>query len=217
MTHKPDEREGFASFLLRLRALGIMHKELIAAIEATPRRNFVPAYWHDALWSDGMLPIECGEAIESPDLQARVLLALDLGPGQKVLEIGTGSGFTAAVIARLSGRVLTVERYKTLADLARQRLEALSVSNVAVRHADGAKGLPGDGPYDRIVSWAAFDEYPRSFVDMLATGGVMIAPVGPGDGRQTLQRLSKVGSRFERDDIGETRLQPLAEGVAAAI
>jgi protein-L-isoaspartate(D-aspartate) O-methyltransferase len=212
-----DEREAFAAFLLRMRQRGIGSKELFAAIEATPRHNFVPGQWHDALWSEGMLPIECGEAIEGIDLQAAVMAALDLAPGQRVLEIGTGSGFTAALLGRLSGRVLSVERYKTLGELARQRLETLGIGNVVVRHADGSKPLVSEGPFDRIVVWAAFDSYPRSFVEMLSTGGVMIAPVGPGDGEQELMRLAKVGSRFEREDIGRVRLQPITPGMASAL
>jgi protein-L-isoaspartate(D-aspartate) O-methyltransferase len=212
-----EEREAFAAFLLRMRQRGIGSKEQFGAIEATPRRNFVPGLWHEALWSEGMLPIECGEAIEGIDLQATVMAALELGPGQRVLEIGGGSGFTAALLGRLSGRVLSVERYKTLSNLARQRLEALGIGNVVVRHADGSKPLASEGPFDRIVVWAAFEEYPRSFVEMLSTGGVMVAPIGPGDGEQMLTKLAKVGSRFEREDMGKVRLQPIVPGMAAAI
>jgi protein-L-isoaspartate(D-aspartate) O-methyltransferase len=212
-----DEREAFAAFLLRMRQRGIGSKQLFAAIESTPRGNFVPGQWHDALWSESMLPIECGEAIEGIDLQAAVLATLDLAPGQRVLEIGGGSGFTGALLGRLSGRVLSVERYKTLAELARRRLEALGIENVVVRHADGSKPLASEGPFDRIVVWAAFDSHPRSFVEMLSTGGIMVAPVGPGDGEQVLTRLAKVGSRFERDDIGKVRLQPIVQGMAAAL
>ena len=212
-----DEREAFAAFLLRMRQRGIGSKQLFAAIEATPRGNFVPAQWHDALWSEGMLPIECGEAIEGIDLQAAVLSTLDLAPGQRVLEVGTGSGFTGALMGRLSGRVLSVERYKTLANQARQRLEALGIDNVAVRHADGSKPLASEGPFDRIIVWAAFDSHPRSFVEMLSTGGIMVAPIGPGDGEQMLTRLAKVGSRFEREDIATVRLLLLLAGIAEAI
>jgi len=212
-----DEREAFAAFLLRMRQRGVGSKELFAAIESTPRHNFVPGQWHEALWSEGMLPIECGEAIEGIDMQATVMAALDLAPGQRVLEIGTGSGFTAALLGRLSGRVLSVERYRTLCELARQRLETLGIGDVVVRHADGARPLASEGPFDRIVVWAAFDSYPRAFVEMLSTGGVMVAPVGPGEGEQELMRLAKVGSRFEREDIGKVRLQPITPGMAATL
>lgn len=217
MNNGAEDREGFAAFLLRLRGNGIVTKDLVAAFEATPRRAFIPGQWQNLAWSDRMIPIECGEAIEGADLQAAVLRALDLQPGVRVLEVGTGTGFTAAVMARLSARVVTVERYKTLAELARQRFDNLGLNNAFVRQADGGNGLPGEGPFDRIVVWTAFDSLPRPFVDQLSSGGVMIAPIGPGEGVQDVAKLTKVGSRFEREDIGRVRLQPIAKGVAAAI
>nr|WP_295465116.1 protein-L-isoaspartate(D-aspartate) O-methyltransferase [Mesorhizobium sp.] len=217
MSEAQGERESFAAFLLRARAGGLVDKALIAAIEATPRRGFVPGQWQAHAWSDRMLPIECGEAIEGVDFQAKILASLALEPSHRVLEIGTGSGFTAAVMGRLSARVLTVERYRTLAANARQRLEALGITNVAVRHMDGVNGVPSEGPFDRIVVWAAFDGMPRTFVDQLASGGVLIAPIGPAEGVQQMARLTKVGSRFDREDIATARLQPLMAGVAAAI
>jgi protein-L-isoaspartate(D-aspartate) O-methyltransferase len=211
------DKEDFAAFLLRMRARGIDRRDLMTAFETTPRRNFVPAQWQAEAWSQRMLPIECGEAIEGIDLQAQVLSALDLQPGQRVLEIGTGSGYTAAVMGRIAARVLTLERYRTLAELARQRLSALEIGNVFVRQEDGREGAGADGPFDRIVAWAAFEEHPRHLVDLLSTGGVAVVPIGPAEEVQALARLSKVGSRFEREDIATVRLQPLAEGVAAAI
>lgn len=217
MSRAVDEREAFAAFLLRMRTRGITDRALIDAIEATPRRDFVPAQWQDAVWSEGMIPIECGESLEGIDLQTEALAALQIGAGQRVLEIGTGSGYTAAIMGRLGARVLTVERYRTLAEQARRRLETLAVANVTVRHADGARGLPADGPFDRIVVWAAFDSYPRPFVEMLSSGGVMVAAIGPADERQLLVRLTKVGSRFEREDIATVRLQPLLAGIAETI
>ncbi len=212
-----EDREGFAAFMLRLRGNGVATRELAAAFEATPRRVFLPGQWNGVAWSDRMIPIPCGETIEGVDLQASIVKALDLQPGVRVLEIGTGSGYTAAVMSRLSGRVHTVERYKTLATQARARMEALGIQNVQVRHADGANGLPGEGPFDRIIVWAAFESLPRAFVDQLSIGGIMIAPIGVAEAPQDLARLTKVGSRFEREDIGQVRLQPITPGVAAVI
>jgi protein-L-isoaspartate(D-aspartate) O-methyltransferase len=212
-----DEREAFASFLLRLRGKGIVAKELISVFEATPRHAFLPDRWQSVAWTEGMIPIDCGEAIEGPDLQAAIIASLAIEPGHRVLEVGTGSGFTAAVIARLAAKVVTIERYKTLAEQARQRLEALGLTNVSVRHADGSQGLAAEAPFDRIVVWAAFDSLPRNFAEQLASNGVMIAPIGPEEGLQTLTKLTKIGSRFEREDIGEVRLQPIMKGVAAVI
>ena len=206
-----DGREGFAAFLLRLRGKGIVGKELIAAFEATPRGDFVPERWQEAAWAEGI------EAIEGADLQAQVVHALAIEPGHRVLEIGAGSGYTAAVMARLAARVVTVERFKTLTEQARRRFEALGLTNVFVRQADGSAGLAAEGPFDRIIVWAAFESLPRSFVDQLSSGGIMIAPIGPAEGEQVLTKLTKVGSRFEREEIGIVRLQPMASGVAAVI
>ena len=217
MSAPAPDREAFAAFLLRLRARGIDDTALFSAMEATPRRSFVAAEWMADAWRDRMLPIPCGEAIEGVDLQAKVLAALELDAGHRVLEVGTGTGFTAAVMARLVTRVLTIERYRTLHQEAGQRLATLGLTNVILRHGDGASGAAADGPFDRIIVWASFDSMPRLFVDQLASGGAMIAPIGPGDEVQSLAKLTKIGSRFEREDIGQVRLQPLAAGVAAAI
>jgi protein-L-isoaspartate(D-aspartate) O-methyltransferase len=211
------DQEGFAAFLLRMRARGINDAALFAAIEATGRRDFVPGPWQDAVWLNRTLPIPCGEAIEGIDLQAAIFSALSPQQGQRVLEIGTGSGFTAAVLGKLAGRVLSIERYRTLVNEAGQRLAARGLDNVIVRQADGAAGAASEGPFDRIVVWAAFDGLPRHFVEQLASNGAMVCAIGPGDGAQKLVRLTKIGSRFDREDIGEVRFQPFATGVAATL
>ncbi len=210
-----DDRAGFAAFLLRLRRRGIVPKNLIAAFEATPRRDFIDGHFQQLAWSDRMLPIDCGEAIEGVDLQAMVIAALNIESDNRVLEVGTGSGYTAAVMARLAALVVTVDRFKTLTEQASLRFEVLGITNTCVRQTDAYNGLPSDGPFDRIVVWAAFDSPPRVFVDHLASGGTMIAAIGPAEDEQVLCRLTKVGSRFEREDLGVVRMQPLAHGVAA--
>lgn len=211
------ERERFAAFVMRMRAAGINHRPLMSAVEVTPRLDFVPAQWSADAWSDRMVPIECGEAIEGLDLQMRVLSALDLQPGHRVLEIGTGSGYTSAVMSRIAARVLTFDRYKTLVEKARRRHETLGVTNVLIRQADGSQGAMAEGPFDRIVAWAAYETLPRGFVDQLATGGIMVAPIGPAEEIQVMERLVKLGSRFEREVLANVRLQPMASGIAAAI
>ena len=135
-----------------------------------------------------------------------------------MLEIGTGSGFTAAVMARLGGarrhRSTATRRWSSRRGSASRRS---GIANAFVRQADGGNGLPGEGPFDRIVAWAAFDSLPRPFVDQLSSGGIMIAPIGPAEGEQVLAKLTKVGSRFEREDIATVRLQPIVKGVAAVL
>lgn len=211
------ERERFAAFLLRMRGAGLDRRDLMAAVEATPRASFVPPQWRADAWSDRSLPIECGETIEGIDLQMRAISMLSLEPGSRVLEIGTGSGFTSAVMARLSARVLSLDRFRTLCEAARTRHETLGLSNILIRQADGSQGAPAEGPFDRIIAWASCESLPRSFVDQLASGGIMIAPIGPGDGVQVMEKLTKLGSRFEREVVGNVRFQPMAAGVAAAI
>jgi protein-L-isoaspartate(D-aspartate) O-methyltransferase len=211
------EREGLAAFMLRLRSRGGIPKHIVSAFESTPRAAFLDIHLRDLAWSDRTLPIECGEAIEGVDLQAQIIDALGLEPGHRVLEVGTGTGYTAAVISRLAGRVTTLDRYKTLIDLAKQRHELFGIQNVTARQLDGSNGLVSEGPFDRIIVWAAFDSHPRIFVDQLSSGGTMVAAIGPGEGTQTLVRLTKVGSRFDREEIGEVRFQPLLRGAAAVL
>lgn len=217
MNYRLSDRESFAAFLMRMRAKGITDPSLFGAFEATPRRGFVPAAHADLAYSDRTIPIDCGEVIEGIDLQATMIAQLGIEQSHRILEVGTGTGFTAAVMARLALRVTTADRFRRLCEEARARLEALRMTNVTVRHADAKAGLIGEGPFDRIVVWAAFDAMPRAFVDQLATNGVMICAIGPEEGEQTLVRLTKIGSRFERDDIANVRFQPLAGAIAAAL
>lgn len=210
-----NDREGFAAFMLRQRSRNIVDRQVLEAFEATPRHLFVSPEWRELAWSDRMLPIPCGEAIEGVDVQAAIISGMGLSNTSRVLEIGTGTGFTAAVMARLAARVLTLDRYQTLVKEARARVEAIGLSNIVIRQANGIHGLPAEGPFDRIIAWAAFPSMPRVFVDQLSSGGMMIAPIGPDDGVQTVVRLTKTGSRFEQTELGEVRLQPMMQGQAA--
>ncbi len=217
MNAKAADREGFAAFILRARARGISSDALFKALETVPRQMFVSDDYADLTWSGQSLPIACGEDIEGVDFQAKILSSLDIVAGHRVLEIGTGSGFTAAVMARLGAKVKSVDRYKSLTEAAQERFVSLGLGNAVAVQMDGSRNMAGEGPFDRIVAWAAFENLPRKFVDLLATGGIMIAPIGPGDGKQKLAKLTKIGSRFERENIGETRAQPLIKGVAEAL
>ena len=217
MTARVAEREGFAALVLRLRAEGISDIDLLTAVEQTPRSQFVPPEFAGSAYSSRTLPIPCGSFMEGADMAVRLLDRLKLKPGHRVLEVGTGSGFTAAVMGRIVERVLSIDRYKTLTEQARQRFDALGIGNVIARQADGSVGLPNEGSFDRIVAWTAFDSLPRFLLDQLSSGGIVIAPIGPEEGEQVLAKLTKVGSRFEREDIGLVRLQPILRSVAAII
>ena len=211
------EKEGFAAFVLRLRAEGISDTALLSAMEQTPRTMFVGAAHAPHAYENRLLPIDCGGFAESPDLVAHILSLAGLASGQRVLDVGTGSGFTAGVIGRIVERVLTIDRYKTLVQLAQQRFSHLAISNVVARQGDGAKGVPGEGTFDRIVVTTAFENMPRHYVDFLVSEGVMVAPLRDKDGKIRLSRFTKIGSRFEREDFFEVPYLPMTNGMAASL
>lgn len=217
MNARLAEKEGFAGLFLRLRAEGVADKALLTALEQTPRTLFLSAAYSDAAYQDRLVPIDCGGFAESADLVARLISALSIEPGHRVLDLGTGSGFLAAVAARMAERVMTVDRYKTLAQTAQQRFAHLGIGNIVSRQADGLKGMNGEGSFDRIVATCAFDGMPRQFVDQLATGGVMLAPMLVEGGATIMARLTKIGSRFEREDLFEVPYRAFIPGVAAAL
>jgi len=210
-------KEEFAALCLRLRARGISSIELLNAVEQTPRHLFVPAEHIAHAWSSRTLPLECGALLEGVDLAVRLLDVMKLKPSHRVLEIGTGSGFTAAVMGRLTERVLTVDRYKTLVTLAQERMDKLSLRNVIVRQADGSNGMQGEGTFDRIFVTAAFVHYPRIYAEQLVSGGVMLAPMMGEDGIARMMKLTKSGSRFEREDLFETPYLPMVPQIAQVL
>lgn len=217
MPQSVSSKEGFAALCLRLRARGVTSPELLNAIEQTPRHLFVPSDFMANAWSARTLPIECGAVMEGVDLAAQLIELLKLKPSHRVLEIGTGSGFTAAVMGRIAERVLTIDRYRTLVNLAQERMDKLALRNVIVRQADGNVGLQGEGTFDRILITAGFSAFPRIYAEQLVSGGVMLAPVLGEDGVARMIRLVKAGSRFEREDLFETPFQPIVQQVAQTL
>lgn len=215
MTARMIEREGFAALVLRLRAEGISDIDLLTAVEQTPRSQFAPPQFADQAYSSRTLPIECGSFMEGSDLVVRLLDRLRVKPGHRVLEVGTGSGFTAAVIARIAERVLTIDRYKTLVTAAQKRMDALQLRNVIVRHADGSFGLQGEGTFDRILVTAAFSSMPRFYAEQLVSGGSMIAPLMVSEDTCRMVRLTKTGSRFEREELFEAPYLPIVPKLAS--
>ena len=161
-----------------------------------------------------MLPIECGEAIEGADLQAAVIAALGLEPGNRVLEIGTGSGYQAAILSKLCREVVSIERYRTLADSARKRLAKLDYNNVEVILGDGYDIPENLGNFDRIIVTAAMESIPDKLLGRLEPGGVLIAPVGPHHGIQTLVRVVKTAAGFDHKELVDVRFVPALPGIA---
>jgi protein-L-isoaspartate(D-aspartate) O-methyltransferase len=211
------EKEGFAALVLRLRAEGISDLDLLTAVEQTPRSQFVPAQYAEAAYSSRTVPIDCGAFMEGADLAVRILARLQIKPGQRVLEIGTGSGFMTAVMGRMAERVLSVERYKTLVTQAQTRIDALGVRGVVIRQADGGNGMPGEGTFDRILVTGAFAAMPRFYADQLTHGGSMMAPLIMDDETCMMVRLTKTGSRFEREDLFPVPYLPLVPQIAAQL
>lgn len=211
------EREEFASLVMRLRAEGISNANLFNAIEQVPRSLFVPPSFVREAWSRHTIPIDCGSFAEGVDLAAKLVHLLNLHPDHRVLEIGTGSGYTASLMGRLCQRVLTVDRYRTLVENAHIRFGKTGGGNIFSRQADGMNGLPGEGTFDRILVTAAFTSMPRMFAEQLVPGGEMLAPMVLEDGRCMMIRFIKVGVRFERVELFEAPYLPLEPHMASAL
>jgi protein-L-isoaspartate(D-aspartate) O-methyltransferase len=217
LTARLAEKEGFAALVLRLRAEGISDLDLLTAVEQTQRSLFVPPQFADDAYSSRTIPIECGSFLEGIDFAVRILHHLKLKPGQRVLEIGTGSGFTAAVMGRLAERVLSIDRYKTLTSAAQRRMESLGLRSVVIRQADGSAGMQGEGTFDRILVTAAFNAMPRFYTDQLVSGGSMIAPLMISENECRMVRLTKTGSRFEREELFEAPYLPIVPRLASLL
>lgn len=207
--------EAFISLFMRLRAKGIEDSRLFAALEKTPRHCFVGGQYKALALDNCVLPIECGEYIERLDEQLYMIQALKLEAKHRVLEIGAGSGFSAAIMAQLALRVTSLERYKTLCARARQNFRLLGQENIILRHADALQEPRDSGPYDRILIWPAMAEEPQQFIDLLAGNGILIAPIGAAETAQTVMRYAKTGSRFEVTPLFSVRYLPIMQGMAA--
>lgn len=207
--------QGFATFVLRVRA-SRPDPKVLRTVEEVDRSVYVASEDVGRAYSDHMLPLACGQATERLDDAVMLLSALDVRPHHRVLELGTGSGFVTELLSRLAAKVVTVDRYRRLLSAARERHAKRGLSNVTYLQRD-ATALPDlDGPFDRIVSSVAFEAPPRAFIEHLVADGVLVAPIGPPDGPQTISWLGKVGARFERREAGEGWFPPAETGVAHA-
>ena len=202
-------------FQLALRRRGISDRAVLRAMEDVPREKFVASEFTQTAYADQALPIACGQTISQPFVVAYMTEQLELGPDHRVLEIGTGSGYQAAVLSRLAREVVTIERYRTLADSARERLKSLGCDNVTVRLGDGVAGAPDLAPFDRIMVTAAAEDVPDALVAQLAEGGKMVLPVGPRHDAQYLIKFSKAaGGQLTREELIAVRFVPLLAGQA---
>jgi protein-L-isoaspartate(D-aspartate) O-methyltransferase len=202
-------------FQLALRRRGISDQAVLRAMEEVPRENFVAPSFVESAYADQALPIECGQTISQPFVVAYMTEQLDVGPQHRVLEIGTGSGYQAAVLSRLAREVVTIERYRTLAETASERLKTLGYTNVTVRAGDGMAGAPDLAPFDRVMVTAAAEEIPEALMVQLAAGGRMVLPVGPRHDAQYLVKLTKhPGGGLTREELIAVRFVPLLPGQA---
>ncbi|MCC8941307.1 protein-L-isoaspartate(D-aspartate) O-methyltransferase [Bradyrhizobium sp. Arg68] len=201
-------------FQLTLRRRGISDQAVLRTMEEVPREVFVEARDRDDAYRDSALAIACGQTISQPFVVAYMTEQLQLQKTHRVLEIGTGSGYQAAILSRLCKQVLTIERYRTLADGARQRLEKLGYYNVEVLLGDGFDVPAGAGDFDRIIVTAAMEQVPDKLAERLEVGGILIAPVGPHQGTQTLVRMVRTATGFDRKELVDVRFVPALPGIA---
>jgi protein-L-isoaspartate(D-aspartate) O-methyltransferase len=209
-----DDNVGRMQFLLALRRRGISDPAVLRAMDEVPREHFVEGSFADSAYADQALPIACGQTISQPYVVAFMTEHLQVQPSHRVLEVGTGSGYQAAILSRLAREVVTIERYRTLAETARQRLRTLGYDNVDVRVGDGLAGVPDRAPYDRIIVTAAAETIPDALLGELADGGVMVLPLGPHAGPQQLVKLTKGEQEIKQEALIGVRFVPLLPGTA---
>src|SRR6266446_8453756 len=199
--------------LMELRRAGIGDTRVLGAIETTRREKFVPAQFEDQAYENMALPIGNGQTVSQPYVVALMTEKLELGERQNILEIGTGSGYQTAVLANLCRRVFSIERHRELLRDAERRFEGLRLRNIVCRFGDGTKGWPEQAPYDRVIVTAAAPEVPATLVDGLASGGILVAPVGEDHRDQQLVRIRRTDDGFATEDLGLVRFVPLVAGL----
>lgn len=204
-------------FQLNLRRRGISDQAVLRAMEDVPREQFVERADRADAYRDTALGIACGQTISQPFVVAYMTEQLNLQRHHRVLEIGAGSGYQAAVLSRLCNHVLTLERYRTLAEQAKGRLARLGFDNIEVMIGDGFDISPDVGNFDRIIVTAAMEQIPDTLSQRLEPGGILIAPVGPHHGTQTLVRLTRTGDGFARKELVDVRFVPALPGIAGEL
>ena len=209
-----DDRVGRMEFLLNLRRHGITDAAVLRAMDEVPREHFVTGAYADIAYADQALPIACGQTISQPYVVAYMTERLAVRPEHRVLEVGTGSGYQAAILSRLCREVVSIERYRTLAEAARTRLTTLGYTNVEVVVGDGLAGAPDKAPFDRIIVTAAAEQVPQALVEQLGEGGVMVLPLGPHDDAQVIVTLTKTKQGLARENLIAVRFVPLLPGKA---
>ncbi len=210
----PDsEAERKMQFLFALRKRGVTNKRVLAAMEKVDRGMFLRGLFAERAYEDMPLPIACGQTISQPSVVGLMTQALNVPARAKVLEVGTGSGYQAAILSGLARRVYTLDRHKRLVHEARRLFEALDLTNITAITADGTRGLPEQAPFDRILVTAAAEDPPGPLLAQLAIDGIMVLPVGQSDNVQRLIKVTRSSEGFEYEELLPVRFVPLLEGI----
>jgi protein-L-isoaspartate(D-aspartate) O-methyltransferase len=207
------EAERKMQFLYALRSKGVTDKRVLAAMESIDRGPFVRGLFADRAYEDMPLPIACGQTISQPSVVALMSQALQVSPRDKVLEVGTGSGYQAAILSKLARRVYTVDRHRRLVREARDIFDNLDLNNITALTGDGSFGLPEQAPFDRIIVTAAAEDPPGPLLAQLKMGGIMVVPVGQSDTVQSLIKVHKTEDGLEYSELRPIRFVPLLEGL----
>jgi len=207
------EAERKMQFLYAVRSKGVTDRRVLMAMEKIDRADFIQGFFSERAYEDMPLPIACGQTISQPSVVALMTQALDVSSRDKVLEVGTGSGYQAAILSKLARRVYTIDRHRRLVVEARQIFEDLALSNITAITGDGSFGLPEQAPFDRIIVTAAAEDPPGPLLAQLKVGGIMVVPVGQSDTVQHLIRVRKTETGLEYDELRKVRFVPLLEGL----
>jgi protein-L-isoaspartate(D-aspartate) O-methyltransferase len=208
-----DPAERKMQFLFALRSKGVTDNRVLAAMEKIDRGPFVRGLFAQRAYEDMPLPIACGQTISQPSVVGLMTQALQVHPRDKVLEVGTGSGYQAAILSQLARRVYTVDRYRRLVREARALFDEMELTNITALLGDGSFGLPDQAPFDRILVTAAAEDPPGPLLAQLKIGGIMVVPVGQSDTVQSLIRVVRHENGFDYDELRPVRFVPLVEGL----
>ncbi|MDW3222247.1 MAG: protein-L-isoaspartate(D-aspartate) O-methyltransferase [Paracoccaceae bacterium] len=207
------EAERKMQFLYALRSKGVTDKRVLSAMESIDRGPFIRGIFSERAYEDMPLPIACGQTISQPSVVGLMTQALHISPRDKVLEIGTGSGYQAAILSKLARRVYTIDRHTRLVREARDIFDQMDLSNITAITGDGSFGLPDQAPFDRIIVTAAAEDPPGTLMEQLKTDGIMVVPVGQSDAVQHLIVARKTAQGVEYEELRQVRFVPLLEGL----
>lgn len=210
LMQKNDEKR--MQFILSVRSKGVVDDNVLKAIESLNREHFLKGVFAQRAYEDTPLPIECGQTISKPSVVGIMTQALKITTRDKILEIGTGSGYQTAILSKLARRVYSVERFKPLYDEARQIFKQLNLNNITPIWGDGSQGIVEQQPFDRIIVTAAAEDPPPILLNQLKVGGIMIIPVGQSDEIQKLIKVERTETNFKYEDLCDVRFVPLLEG-----